>query len=117
MGYYSSNIISSDSEALADQRFEAALANMRVGGKVPKLTSAERQILEFCHGRDMRKFLKEEFEKHPIRLDEEGNLIGKNPFDDERYGGRRKNLFDPLYDADRPDGQDGRIERSYIYEI
>ena len=68
--------------------------------KAPKINSMERKILEFCHNRDMKEFLREEFEKHPIRLDESGNLIGENPFDAERrrlgtnetYQG-----YDPLY--------------------
>jgi hypothetical protein len=33
----------------------------------------------------MKAFLKEEFEKHPIKLDENGNLIGGNPFENERW--------------------------------
>ena len=34
----------------ADERFEAALAKMRMGfKKPPKLNSMERRILEFCH--------------------------------------------------------------------
>lgn len=97
----------------ADARFEAAIASMRMGGKIPKLTSAERQILEFCHGRDMKKFLKEEFERHPIRLDENGELIGGNPFDKERSGEPRKVFYDPLFDAD----PDKRMNRPYIYDV
>lgn len=53
-------------------------------GQIPKLNSSERKILEFCHERDMTAFLKEEFEKHPINLDEDGCLIGENPFEKER---------------------------------
>lgn len=68
----------------ADAKFEAALAKLRMGGKIPKLNRYERDLLEFCAGRNMKEYLREEFEKHPIRLDENGNLIGKNPFDEER---------------------------------
>ena len=78
-----------ESERLADERFEAALKSVCI--KPPKLNSAEFEILEFCHGRDMRKFLKEEFEKHPIRLNESGELIGRNPFDVERENDETKN--------------------------
>ena len=79
----------SESERIADERFEAALKSVRI--KPPKLNSAEFEILEFCHSRDMREFLKEEFEKHPIRLNESGELIGRNPFDVERENDTDKN--------------------------
>ena len=39
----------------------------------------------------MREFLKEEFEKHPIKLNESGELIGRNPFDVERENDTDKN--------------------------
>lgn len=68
----------------ADARFEAAIARMRMNGRIPKITPMERQILEFCHNHDMKEYLREEFEKHPIRLDEDGGLIGENPFTKER---------------------------------
>lgn len=32
----------------------------------PKITHDEMELLKFCHGRDMKKFIKEEFEKNPI---------------------------------------------------
>lgn len=78
----------------ADARFEQAIRNLKAGGKVPKLNSFERQLLEFCHGRDMKKFLKEEFEKHPIHLNDDGELIGENPFDKERNGGQKPYLYE-----------------------
>ena len=68
----------------ADERFEEAVRNLYAGGKKPKLNSFERQLLEFCHNRDMKEFLREEFEKHPIRLNDQGELIGENPFNKER---------------------------------
>lgn len=69
----------------ADEAFSKALAEMRFGlKKMPKINSMERKILEFCHNRDMKEFLREEFEKHPIKLNENGELIGENPFDKER---------------------------------
>jgi len=34
-------------------------------GKIPKINSYEMDLLKFCHSVDMRKFLKEEFEKNP----------------------------------------------------
>ena len=82
----------------ADRRFERAIQNLKlgVGGKVPKLTDMERQILEFCHNRDMREFLREEFEKHPIILNEDGELVGRNPFDVEREEKKKKPyIYDP----------------------
>ena len=66
-----------------DEKFARALKYGKFF-KIPKINKAEREILEFCHNRDMREFLREEFEKHPIKLDENGNLIGGNPFDEER---------------------------------
>lgn len=72
-------------EAVGDERFERAIRDLKMGlKKVPKLTKDEYDVLAFCHGRDMRQFLKEEFEKHPIVLDENGCLVGENPFDKER---------------------------------
>lgn len=32
----------------------------------PKITHDEMELLKFCHGRDMKKFIKEEFEENPI---------------------------------------------------
>ena len=60
-----------------------ALRERYRSGKI-KLTEAEMDLVRFCHGRDMKAFLKEEFEKHPIVLDETGNLVGENPFEKER---------------------------------
>jgi hypothetical protein len=97
----------------ADARFEAALANLKNGGKVPKLSSMERQILEFCHNRDMKEFLREEFEKHPIRLNGNGELVGENPFSKEKT--ERGTFFDPLYDT-IPREENGKMEKPYIYE-
>lgn len=72
-------------EAIGDERFERAIRELKQGiRKAPKLTREEYEVLAFCHGRDMRQFLKEEFEKHPIILDEDGCLVGENPFDKER---------------------------------
>lgn len=89
----------------ADERFEAALAKMRMGfKKPPKLNSMERRILEFCHNRDMKEFLREEFEKHPIKLDDDGNLIGENPFDKERREHGDLSTYqtsDPLFESIR----------------
>lgn len=52
-------------------------------GKI-KLTEAEMDLVRFCHGRDMKAFLKEEFDKHPIIIGENGELVGGNPFEKER---------------------------------
>lgn len=86
-----------------DKRFDADLAALKLGiRKAPKINSMERKILEFCAGRNMKEFLREEFEKHPIKLNENGNLIGENPFDKER---REKGIsekyysIDPLFDS------------------
>lgn len=82
----------------ADARFEEAIAKLKLGmkgGKKPQLNSMERQILEFCHGRDMKQYLKEEFEKHPIHLNEDGELIGENPFGKDRK--TSKTFYDPVY--------------------
>lgn len=79
-----------------EQRYELELANLKLGlKKAPKLNQAERALLEFCHDRDMHEFLKEEFERHPIKLNGDGELIGENPFDRERT--ERKTFFDPIF--------------------
>ena len=46
-----------------------------VNGEIEHLNNAEFSILEFCHNHDMIEFLREEFTKHPIKVDEEGGLI------------------------------------------
>ena len=103
----------------ADARFEAAMARLKFGmaGKKPQLNSMERQILEFCHNRDMKQYLKEEFEKHPIHLDEDGNLIGENPFDRERK--ESKTFYDPVYGNVYAKGTETPIvddeQKPYIY--
>ena len=53
----------SDKDALFQQNC-GALHEMYRSGKL-RLTKDERELLEFCHNTDMRKFLKEEFEKNP----------------------------------------------------
>jgi len=69
----------------SEEAFGKSLAEIKLGlKKVPKINSMERKILEFCHNRDIKEFLREEFEKHPIKLDENGGLVGENPFDKER---------------------------------
>lgn len=104
----------------ADARFEEAIAKLRfgmLGKKKPQLNSMERQILEFCHGRDMRQYLKEEFEKHPIHLNEDGELIGENPFDKERK--TSKTFYDPVYGNLYTRGQEPAIsdgEKPYVYD-
>lgn len=89
----------------SEERLGRALAEMRLGlKKVPKISSMERKILEFCHNRNMKEFLREEFEKHPIRLDENGELIGENPFDKERRElGITEGYYakDPLFESVR----------------
>lgn len=73
-----------------EKQFYRDLENLRLKyklGDIPKITNIERQILEFCHSRNMMEFLREEFEKHPIVLDENGGLVGKNPFINEDKAG------------------------------
>lgn len=86
-----------------DKNFNGALDALRLKlKKAPKINPMERKILEFCHNRDMKEFLREEFEKHPIRLDPDGNLIGENPFDKERRERGDMNTYqgvDPLYES------------------
>lgn len=45
-----------------------------IKSKKLNLSREERKLLEFCHSIDMREFLREEFEKHPLYYDDEGNL-------------------------------------------
>ena len=83
-----------ESERKSDEAFQAALNNVHLRyktGKIPKLNKAEREILEFCYSRDMKEFLREEFEKHPIVLNEDGGLVGNNPFEQERRLNTEKN--------------------------
>ena len=99
------------SESIGDDRWESAIREIEMGvRKVPKLTREEYEVLQFCHGRDMRQFLKEEFERHPIILNEDGELVGENPFDrDRRLLGeaRRQMSYEDYLENGGPHGYDG----------
>lgn len=62
------------------QKELSGLRDLYRSGQVQQISKIERQILEFCHSRDMIKFLREEFDKHKIVLNEQGELVGENPF-------------------------------------
>lgn len=47
------------------------LKEMYKQGKIQNLDEYEMALLKFCHGIDVKKCLKEEFEKHPITLTED----------------------------------------------
>lgn len=57
------------------------LQSMYKNGRLKKLNRHEMELLRFCHGIDVKKFIKEEFERNPIELahDENGNIYVKNP--------------------------------------
>ena len=57
------------------------LHDMYAAGKIKKLNEHEMSLLRFCHGIDVKKFIKEEFEKNPIILktDENGYLYAELP--------------------------------------
>lgn len=81
-------VVVNDKKLTPDERYEQAfsLSNLRAlykAGKI-KLNESEKEILQFCHDRDMVQFLREEFERHPIILNEDGSLKYGNPFDKER---------------------------------
>lgn len=89
-------------DALSDAKFEQAIIKMKNGFKKPKLNRAELKLLEFCHGRDMKEFLREQFEKYPIKLNANGELIGENPFDKERAANGISESYkcsDPLFES------------------
>lgn len=66
-----------EKDALFEQNLALLKAKYRTGD-IPKISRMERQILEFCHGRDMVEFVREEFRNNPILYDENGNAI-ENP--------------------------------------
>lgn len=66
-----------EKDALFEQNIALLKAKYRAGG-VPKINRMERQILEFCHGRDMVEFVREEFRNNPILYNENGDII-ENP--------------------------------------
>ena len=63
---------------LEPQQEFSMLRAMYRSGKISKITRAERELLEFCHERDMIAFLREEFRRNPILYDENGEII-ENP--------------------------------------
>lgn len=64
--------IQQPSDGTRDDNFDRMLENnsyfheLYKNGKIEKLNNDEMNLLRFCHNTDMRAFLKEEFEKHPI---------------------------------------------------
>lgn len=66
-----------EKDALFEQNVALLKAKYRAGG-VPKINGMERQILEFCHQRDMVEFVREEFRNNPILYNEHGDII-ENP--------------------------------------
>ena len=50
------------------KNFYNEMRRLYAAGKIKKLTPQEREILEFCHERDMKDFLREEFAAHPIKI-------------------------------------------------
>lgn len=55
------------------QKKQADFKNLFETGEIPKLNRQEMDLLKFCHETDMKSFLKEEFEKHPINLKKDAN--------------------------------------------
>lgn len=92
-----------DSELQSEdfQRTYNTMKELYHSGKIPKLNEDEMDVLRFCHDRDMVQFLKEEFTRHPIVLDENGGLKYGNPFDKERGGVKRTDLH-TVFDATCP---------------
>lgn len=52
---------------------QAAFKKLFETGEISKLNRHEMDLLKFCHETDMKSFLKEEFEKHPINLKHDAN--------------------------------------------
>ena len=58
------NTIKGDAN-LKEENFYTDLKSL-TSKNVPKISHDEMELLKFCHERDMKKFIKEEFEKNPI---------------------------------------------------
>ena len=63
------------------QRTNNRLRDMYNNGQIKKLNEEEMKLLRFCHGIDVRSFIKEEFERNPIILkhDENGYFYAETP--------------------------------------
>ena len=63
------------------QRTNNRLRDMYNNGQIKKLNEEEMKLLRFCHGIDVRNFIKEEFERNPIILkrDENGYFYAETP--------------------------------------
>ena len=68
-----------EKEALFEQNLASLKAAYRAG-KIPKINRTEREILEFCHGRNMTEFLREEFSRNPILYDANGEIIENSTY-------------------------------------
>ena len=59
-----------DSRNLTNPEKESTFTNKlkaeRVSNNIPMINQDEMELLRFCHERDMRKFLREEFTNNPI---------------------------------------------------
>lgn len=63
------------------QRTNNRLHDMYASGQIKKLNEEEMKLLRFCHGIDVKQFIKEEFEKNPIiiKRDENGYIYAETP--------------------------------------
>lgn len=69
-----------DKEILFEKNVQA-LRELYRQGKIKKLDESEMDVLKFCHGRDMKEFIREEFKKNPIIYDENGDIIENSKYD------------------------------------
>ena len=63
------------------QRNNSRLHDMYNRGQIKKLNEEEMKLLRFCHGTDVKSFIKEEFERNPIiiKKDENGYIYAETP--------------------------------------
>lgn len=63
------------------QRTNNRLHDMYASGQIKKLNEEEMKLLRFCHGIDVKQFIKEEFERNPIiiKRDENGYIYAETP--------------------------------------
>lgn len=69
--------------------------DMYRSGKIQKINTQERRLLEFCDGIDVKGFLKEEFKNNPINIgrDDNGNLTVDVPNGVENLGNTDPSKF------------------------
>ena len=77
------------------------LKEMYQSGDIPSLNKHERELLEFCHGRDMRQYIKENVWDKPIVLNSDGSVNWEKTV----FRSKKQEPPRPLFETPQPKQQ------------